>query len=294
MYHAKERGRNHCQFFKPQLNATVQRHLQLASALHAALGNGEMKLLYQPQIELATGRIIAAEALLRWHNADLGSVPTPEFIRVAEDSGLIAPIGEWVLRQACHDLRHWRDTEHPDLVVAVNLAPQQVRREDFVDLLRRVLAESALPPSALVLEITEGTLRQGEEHVRILDDIAALGVGLAVDDFGNGNASVGYLQRFRFDTVKIDRCFVERLGTAPQGAALVKAIIAMARSLGLAVVAEGVETIEQLAQLRFHGCGIGQGFFWSEPLDAAAFGRLLATSTAANDTTTAARLRDAI
>jgi len=276
MYHAKEKGRNNYQFFTPSLNDATRQHLLITSRLHQALQRGEFTLAYQPQVELESGKIFAAEALIRWQRPDNGSTLPGEFIKVAEETGLIVPIGEWALRQACRQLKRWREAGHPDLRIAVNLSPEQFRRSGFADLVLRVLRETGLPAAALDLEITEGVLmRQSRENIAVLGILAGTGVQFAVDDFGTGYSNLAYLQRFPIDAIKIDRSFVDGIGRDFNNSAIVTAIIAMAGNLNLHIVAEGVETAEQAAFLRSRGCLAAQGFYYHAPLSAEAFGALL-------------------
>lgn len=280
MYHAKEKGRNNYQFFTSGLNEAAQRRLMIANRLHQAWQRGELAVDYQPQVDLESNRIFSTEALLRWHQSDIGHISPNEFVRVAEETGLIAPIGEWVLRQACEQLRRWRTAGFSDLRVAVNLSPQQFRRPGFADLVRDILHDARLSPELLEMEITEGVLMtQSAENLAILEQLAETGVRLAVDDFGTGYSSLSYLQRFPVHTLKIDRSFVDGIGADENDTAIVTAIIAMAHSLRLKVVAEGVETADQAMFLRSHGCLAAQGFFYSKPVNALQLGQLLRQPT---------------
>lgn len=276
MYHAKEKGRNNYQFFTQRLNEAAQRRQQIANQLHRALRHSEFSLAYQPQVELASGRILAAEALLRWRG-EQEQAPLPrEFVRVAEETGLMTSIGEWVLRQACRQLSHWHAAGYADLRIAVNLSPEQIHQSGFGDLVLRVLRESGLPPAALDLEIAENVLMtQSAENVDMLARLAGTGVQLAVDDFGTGYSSFAYLQRFPIDTIKIDRSFVDGLARDRNDVGIVTAMIAMAENLKLHVVAEGVETAEQASFLKQHGCLAAQGYYFHRPMPAEAIGALL-------------------
>ncbi len=276
MYHAKEKGRNNYQFFTSRLNDTAQRRLVVANRLHQAWQRGELVLDYQPQVDLENNKIYATEALIRWGETDLGIISPCEFVRVAEEIGLIVPIGEWVLRQACQQVSRWRQAGYANLGVAVNLSPQQFRRPGFPDLVARILKEANLPPEALEMEITEGVLMaQSLENLAVLEQLAAPGVRLAVDDFGTGYSSLAYLQRFPIHTLKVDQSFVGGIEKNENDAAIVTAIIAMAHSLRLKVVAEGVETLRQAEFLKRHGCLAAQGFYYSKPVPAHIFGQLL-------------------
>jgi diguanylate cyclase (GGDEF)-like protein/PAS domain S-box-containing protein len=276
MYYAKERGRDNYQFFTSRLNEAAQRRLTIANRLHQALQRGEFALHYQPHIDIRTGRIFSAEALIRWHQPQMGIVSPGEFVRIAEETGLIVPLGEWVLRTACEQLKNWRVAGYADLTIAVNLSPHQFRRPGFADLAARILNELELPPAALEMEITEGVLMmQTAENKNILDQLARLGIRLAVDDFGTGYSSLAYLQNFPIHALKIDQSFVSGIEVDTNDTAIVTAIIAMAHSLRLKVVAEGVETADQVDFLRQHGCDAMQGFYFSKAVPAEAFLELL-------------------
>jgi diguanylate cyclase (GGDEF)-like protein/PAS domain S-box-containing protein len=278
MYHAKEHGRDQYQFYTAQLNEGAHRRLMIAPSLHRALQRNEFSLEYQPVVELQSGGIVAAEVLLRWNNPELGLIPTGEFIKVAEDVGLIAQIGEWVLRRACRQAQQWRQAGFPEMRVAVNVSPHQIRRTAFPDLVAAVLEEAGLTPDALVLEITEGVLMtERTENILILEQLSRMGVGLAVDDFGTGYSSLAYIQRFPIDYLKIDQSFLHGLGNVVRDTALVTAIIAMAHGLRLKVIAEGVETAAQAAFLRSHNCLAGQGYHFGRPVPPQAFSKLMGT-----------------
>ncbi len=282
MYHAKEKGRDNYQFFVPHLNEAARRRLTIANRLREALQNHEFALHYQPQIELKGGRIFSAEALLRWPSSDVSTVSPAEFVKIAEETGLIAPLGEWVLREACQQLQRWRAEGHADLRVTVNLSPHQLRRPGFSELAGRILEEAGLPPDALEIEITESLLMMySAENVTTLGRLARMGVRLAVDDFGTGYSSLSYLQRFPISVLKVDQSFVSGIGMDPNDTAIVAAIIAMACSLQLNVVAEGVETAEQVAFLKDRGCFAAQGYFYSKAISAPELSRLLDQRVAA-------------
>jgi diguanylate cyclase (GGDEF)-like protein/PAS domain S-box-containing protein len=276
MYHAKERGRDNYQFFMPALNEAAQRRLIVATRLHQALPQGEFVLHYQPLVRLDSRRFFAAEALVRWRQAD-GSLLLPgEFIKIAEETGIIVPLGEWALKEAVAELARWRKAGHPDLCVAVNLSPRQLRRSGFPDLVAGVLREAGLSAEALQLEITEGMLMlPSPEALAMLEELARMGVRLAVDDFGTRYSSLAYLQRFPIHALKIDQSFVGGIGRDANDTALVTAMIAMAQSLRLMVIAEGVETAEQAAFLKAKGCEAAQGFFYGKALPADALSQVL-------------------
>src|SRR5205814_7585743 len=239
MYHAKEKGRDTFRFFTAELNNTAQRRLEIANRLYEALQYGEFRLHYQPKVELRSGRIFGAEALIRWPQADGGFIAPQEFIRVAEETGLIGSLGEWILRDACAEAARWHAQGHRGISVAVNLSPQQLLRTGFPEITERILRETGLPGSSLEIEITEGVLMaRSVENMAALESLAALGVRLAIDDFGTGYSSLAYLQRFPVSVLKIDRSFTDGLGVDAGDTAIVTAIIAMAHSLHLSVVAE--------------------------------------------------------
>jgi EAL domain-containing protein (putative c-di-GMP-specific phosphodiesterase class I) len=239
----------------------------------------EFVLHYQPQINLKHGGIFSAEALLRWNQSDLGMITPTEFIKVAEETGVIAPLGEWVMQQACIQLKRWHEAGHADLHVTVNLSPHQLRRPGFPEFVAGVLKDSGLPAEALEIEITEGILMMySPENVTALGRLARMGVRLAIDDFGTGYSSLSYLQRFPISVLKIDRSFVSGIGQDPNDTSIVGAIIAMADGLQIKVVAEGVETEEQAEFLRARGCYAAQGFYYSKALPSEQFLKLLGKS----------------
>jgi EAL domain-containing protein (putative c-di-GMP-specific phosphodiesterase class I) len=237
-----------------------------------ALEHGELAVHYQPQIELATGRIVGAEALMRWSRPGHGPVSPALFVPIAEDSGQIGTLGAWVLNEACREAARWP----APMGVAVNVSPVQFRMAGFLATVRAALQDTGLPPGRLELEVTEGILlNDTEETLGILAELRALGVRLAMDDFGTGYASLGYLQKFHFDKIKIDRSFVQNLGTDPNAAAIVRAVVGLSDALGMAANAEGVETEQQAAMLRSHGCREVQGFLFAKPMPAESLRALL-------------------
>jgi diguanylate cyclase (GGDEF)-like protein/PAS domain S-box-containing protein len=267
MYSAKENGRNNFRFFTEDMNAQVVERLTLENSLRQALDKKELFLMYQPQMDIATGRITGLEALLRWQHPDLGLVPPDKFIRIAENSGLIVPIGEWVLRTACRQARKWQDEGLPAMSVAVNVSAVQFRQEDFCDLISRALAESGLAPQYLELELTESLLlANADVTLSVVQQLKAMGLTLAIDDFGTGYSSFSYLRQFRVSKLKIDRVFVRDIAVNPDDAAIATAIISMAKSLKLKVIAEGVENEAQMSFLRSHHCDEIQGYYFSKPL----------------------------
>lgn len=285
MYYAKEKGRDNFQFFTARLNDAAQRRLAIANRLYPALNQGELSVHYQPQVNLESGEIFAAEALVRWQSPDLGTVPPHEFIKIAEETGFIAHLGEWVLREACKQLAAWWRAGHTELRVAVNLSPHQFMRPGFPDLAARILNESGLPATALEMEITEGVLMmQSVDNVATLEQLAGMGIRIAIDDFGTGYSSLAYLQRFPIQILKIDQSFVNGIGEDASDTSIVTAIIAMAHSLRLKVVAEGVETAEQANFLKRHGCFAAQGYHFSRPVPPGAFQALLDRQDSARNT----------
>ncbi|MFZ5558529.1 MAG: EAL domain-containing protein, partial [Pseudomonadota bacterium] len=273
MYHAKEQGRGNYQFFSAEMNVRAVRRLNMETALRRALERGELELHFQPQVMVATGALAGAEVLLRWRNPDHGSVSPSEFISVAEETGIIHEIGTWVLEQACRQIAAWQAEGLGVPKIAVNLSRAQLRA-GFDELLRRALQRSRVSPSSLELEITESLIMQDENAaVAVLERIGALGVRIAIDDFGAGYSSLGVLRRLPIDTLKIDQSFVHDLETKPDALAVAGAIVAMAHSLKLTVVAEGVERRETLAALAALRCDEYQGFLFSGPLPASEFSR---------------------
>lgn len=264
MYRAKDEGRNSFQLYQPAMNARSVEHLALESALHRALSRRELIVHYQPVVTAHEGRTVAAEALLRWQHPDLGLVAPADFIPLAEETGLIVPIGEWVLRTACAQQRAWcSDTETP-LRMLVNISARQFRDDGFVDMIGRVIADTGIAPDLLTLELTESMLmNDNERSAALLAQLRHLGVRIALDDFGTGYSSLAYLKRFPIDELKIDRLFIRDIDRHAHDNALAGAIVALAHSLGLRVVAEGVERPEQVALLRAHGCDLLQGFHFA-------------------------------
>jgi predicted signal transduction protein with EAL and GGDEF domain len=269
MYSAKEYGRNNFQFFTSDMNAQVMERLTLENSLRLALAKKELFLVYQPQMDMASGRITGLEALLRWQHSELGLVPPDKFIRIAENSGLIAPIGEWVLRTACTQARKWQDEGLPAVTVAVNVSAVQFRQENFCEFIRIVLHETGLSAQYLELELTESLLLSSADlTLSLLRKLKATGVMLSIDDFGTGYSSFGYLRQFQVNKLKIDRSFIRDVAVKPDDAAITAAIISMAKNLNLKVIAEGVENEAQMSFLRGHQCDEVQGYYVSRPLAA--------------------------
>ena len=276
MYRAKEQGRNAIQFHADTMNAETLSRMTLEKHLRRALEREELLLYYQPKVSLLSGRMTGMEALLRWQSPELGMVSPATFIPVAEETGLIEEIGEWALAAACRQNKAWQDAGLAPLAVAVNLSARQFRQKELCGVIRRILKETGLDPSWLELEITESMVMQDMERVTaVLKELKALGIHLAMDDFGTGYSSLGYLRRFPFDKLKIDCSFVRDITSDPDCAAIANAVIAMAHSLHLTVVAEGVETEEHLQYLRMRNCDEMQGYYFSRPVPAVEFERLL-------------------
>jgi diguanylate cyclase (GGDEF)-like protein/PAS domain S-box-containing protein len=267
MYHAKELGRNNYQFFTQDMNARATERLSLERSLRRALERGELRLYYQPQYEVASGRIVGVEALIRWEHPELGLVPPARFMPFAEETGLILPIGEWVLQEACRTNRAWQAAGLRAVRVAVNISALQFRQANFLETVQRALADSGLDPRYLELEVTESVIMHDAERVtRSLSQLKSMGLELAIDDFGTGYSSLSYLKRFPLDRLKIDRSFVRDITEDRDDAAITAAIIALTRTLGVKSIAEGVETREQLEFLRAQGCDEVQGYLLSMPL----------------------------
>lgn len=275
MYCAKQRGRNNFQCFTPGMNTATQQKVRLESDLRTALEDGQFELHYQPKVNTATGVMHGAEALLRWRHPTLGSIPPAQFIPVAEECGLIGSIGAWVLREACRQARAWQLAGLPPLRIAVNLSPSQFRHGNIVELIRDALDEAGLEPRFLEVELTESTVMSDpEESIAILEKLSKMGVLVSVDDFGTGYSSMSYLRRLPIDKLKIDRSFINEVMSRPEDASIVQAIVSLAHSLRLKVVAEGVESSEQLEFLRSLGCDQYQGFHYSPALPVAQFEEL--------------------
>jgi diguanylate cyclase (GGDEF)-like protein/PAS domain S-box-containing protein len=281
MYHAKASGRNNYQFFKKDMNVRAVERQALEEGLRYALERDEFELHYQPKVNLATGEIIGAEALLRWLHPDLGVLPPLQFVPIAEDSGLILPIGRWVLREACRQARAWLNEGLRPIPVGVNISSLEFRSNGFLEGVRDVLKDTRLEPSYLELEMTEGVLMQhADSTASMLKTLKIMGVHLTVDDFGTGYSSLSYLTRFPIDTLKVDQSFVQKITSDKEHAAIINAVISMAKSLKQRVLAEGVETLEQLAFLRAHACDEGQGYYFGAAMMPVQFAKLLKTGIA--------------
>jgi diguanylate cyclase (GGDEF)-like protein len=276
MYQAKENGRRSFQFFKPAMNVRAVERQFIEEGLRRALERQEFALHYQPTVNLMTGAITGAEALIRWTHPTRGSIAPAQFIPVAEDCGLILPIGAWVLREACAQAQAWMDAGLPITSMAVNVSAMEFRDKNFLDGLFAILSETGLDPRSLELELTESVLmKHAEFTASVLQILRKRGVQVAVDDFGTGYSSLSYLQKFPVDALKIDQSFVRQISTAGDDTTIVKAVIGMARSLKLRVIAEGVETLDEVAFLRAYRCEEAQGYYFSRPVLPQQFAMLL-------------------
>jgi EAL domain-containing protein (putative c-di-GMP-specific phosphodiesterase class I) len=276
MYRAKERGRNSLQFFTASMNERALERFTLEAALRGALAQGQFEVHYQPQIELASGWMAGVEALVRWRHPEHGMVRPDRFIALAEETGLIAPIGAWVLRTACAQCRAWQDAGLGPIRVAVNLSARQFTDANLRQAVATVLAETGLSAACLEIELTESVLMENvDAAIQTMRELKAMGVKLSIDDFGTGYSSLSYLRRFPADVLKIDRSFVTDVPASRDAAALVDAIISLAHGLHLQVIAEGVETEEQLGYLRGRGCDEIQGHLYSKAIPGADVERML-------------------
>ncbi len=281
MYQAKKRGGNGFCFFDPHQDDPFEERLFLENDLRQAIDRQELLLHYQPQIDLASGRVVGVESLVRWQHGQRGLMAPEDFIPLAEDTGLIVPIGEWVLRSACLQGRRWQQAGQPPVSMAVNISPWQLRQSGFVEKVEGIIAETGIDPRLLELEVTETAVMDNvQEAVRILSRLRNRGVAVAMDDFGTGYSSLGSLQSLPLSKLKIDRSFVRDVTSNPNDAALTSSIIALGCALGLNVIAEGVETPEQLSFLQQKNCAQVQGYLFSRPLPAAEVEPLLRHSFA--------------
>ncbi|MCA9296622.1 MAG: EAL domain-containing protein, partial [Phycisphaerales bacterium] len=280
MYRAKQAGGAQHAVFDDVMHAEVKLRLQLENDLRKAVEAHQFEVLYQPIVELETGSVIAFESLIRWNHPERGVIPPTEFIPIAEETGLIAPIGRWVLQEACRQLAAWRRElgDDRDLSISVNVSPRQVGEANLVHEVRRVLSVTGLDARWLRLEITETMIMENAASIHeVLHDLKSLGVELHMDDFGTGYSSLSYLHRFPLDVLKIDREFVTNISDDPEYASVVRAIMTLAHSLRMRVTAEGIETPEQLALVRSLGCNYGQGYLFARPLSPANAWKLLSS-----------------
>jgi diguanylate cyclase (GGDEF)-like protein len=278
MYHSKKIGGNAFSFFKPSMNVFGQQRLELENGLRRALAKGEFELHYQPKVDVGSGRISSTEALIRWRHPERGMVPPGDFIPLAEETGLILQIGEWVLREACKQARKWQVSGTPPVRVAINMSAQQFRQKNLVSVVQSALADANLEPTYLEIELTESAvMHNAGASAAILEQLSRIGVHISIDDFGTGYSSLSYLRRFPLDKLKIDRSFIKDVVANAEDAAIVHAIISLAHSLKLKVIAEGVETEQQLDFLRSLGCDQYQGFFCSPAILPDAFAEMMRT-----------------
>jgi len=283
MSDAKKQGRNNYQFFRNDMNVHARERQSLEGSLRHALERKEFVLHYQPKINLETCEITGAEALIRWLHPDRGLVPPNQFLPIAEDCGLMVPIGRWVTREACTQVRAWMDAGFPAIPVAVNISATEFRNDGYIADLRAILTDVRLEPRYLEIELTETVLMQhSEATASMLQALKAMGVRLALDDFGTGYSSLSYLRRFPIDALKIDRSFVQEITGALSDAPIIKAVIGMGKSINLCVTAEGVETREQFDFLRDRHCDEGQGYYFSPPVVAEQFAELLKSGIGRN------------
>jgi EAL domain-containing protein (putative c-di-GMP-specific phosphodiesterase class I) len=276
MYRAKDAGRDKFQFFTTEMNDRLRERMHIEDDLRKAIKRNEFVLHYQPQVDLRSGRVIGMEALIRWQHPELGMVPPDRFIGVAEETGLIGPIGDWVIRTACAQNMAWQRAGYGQLRIAVNLSARQFGQPDLVESIAAVLRETGMAAQNLEIELTESlVMRDVESAIGVLRDLKTLGVKLSIDDFGTGYSSLSYLKRFPIDVLKIDRSFVRDIALGSDDATIVLLIISLAHTLRLEVIAEGVETEAQLAYLQRHGCDAMQGYYFSRPVPAQEFTEIL-------------------
>jgi EAL domain-containing protein (putative c-di-GMP-specific phosphodiesterase class I) len=267
MYYAKDQGKNNFQFYAQHMNIAACKRFEMENRLRKALDNKEFHLYYQPQLDIRSGNVVGVEALIRWIDAQNNVVLPGAFISLAEETGLIVPIGEWVLHTACSQNKAWQDAGFPLMYVSVNISSVQFKQPSFISTVKNVLQDTGLDPHYLELELTESILMESTETaIQTLKELKSMGVRISIDDFGTGYSSLSYLKRFPIDTLKIDRSFVQDVTSDPDDKAIINAIIALARSLNLKVIAEGVETIQQLVCLHEQGSDGMQGYLFSPPL----------------------------
>jgi EAL domain-containing protein (putative c-di-GMP-specific phosphodiesterase class I) len=282
MYRAKDRGRNCYEVYAVDMNAAAESQLALEGDLHHAIDTGQLRVVYQPQVDLTSGRIVAVEALVRWPHPVHGMITPDQFVPMAEETGLIVPLDDWVLRTACQQARAWSESGLPELRVAVNISGRAFQRTSIVERVEETLIRTGLEPRRLELEVTESmAIDQGSDTRPVFNDLESLGVKLAIDDFGTGYSALSRLRGFPFHTLKIDRSFVSEIEDPSDEAPIVAAMIAMAHAMKLGVVAEGVETQAQRAYLGDHGCDIAQGYLFSRPVEAPVVEEMLAPVAAA-------------
>jgi diguanylate cyclase (GGDEF)-like protein len=266
MYHVKKSGGNGYQFYDAALNEENSHKMKVEHELRRAIRLNQFIVHYQPKVNLHTGQIIGVEALMRWQHPESGLVPPLEFIPVAEETGLIVPIGRWVLEKACRQMKAWHDAGFASLSIAVNISPRQLKDKDLIRVVAQVLLETGLDPHYLEIEITESVMENMKESSYMLTELKKLGVRISMDDFGTGYSSLSYLKHLPIDYIKVDKSFVDDITTNPKDEAIIKTIVDMGHHLQLGVVAEGIENEQQLMSLREHRCNVGQGYFFSKPL----------------------------
>ncbi|WP_258192487.1 bifunctional diguanylate cyclase/phosphodiesterase [Nitrosospira sp. Nsp2] len=278
MYHAKENGRDNYKIFEQEMSIRAVQRQSIEAGLRRALERQEFVLYYQPKINLGSNMIVGVEALIRWQHPEQGLMPPRQFLSIAEDCGLILPIGRWLLREACLQVRAWKQAGLPAVTVAVNTSALEFNAPDFLESTRATLEETCMEPQYLEFELTESVLMQDAEFTdSVLHALSDLGVTLAIDDFGTGYSSLSYLRQFPIDTLKIDQSFVNRITRSPDDATIISAVIGLGKSLKLRVIAEGVETPEQYAFLLAHNCDEGQGYYFGHPVGAESLATLLQT-----------------
>ncbi|PPS24556.1 GGDEF domain-containing protein, partial [Pseudomonas amygdali pv. morsprunorum] len=267
MYHAKKSGRNNYKFYNATMNESLVRRLQTETLLRGALDRDEFILHFQPKVSLTDGRISGLEALLRWNHPEQGMVSPAEFIPILEDTGLIIPVGEWVIRNVCETIKSWEENNVMQVPIAINLSVRQLQVKGLAETIKHIVEGYGINPALLEFELTESMLMiDPESAVNILRDIKSYGISLSVDDFGTGYSSLAYLKRFPLDALKIDRAFIKDITSNHEDAAITRAVIVLAHELGLKVIAEGVETVDQLALLVTYGCDQMQGYLFSKPV----------------------------
>jgi EAL domain-containing protein (putative c-di-GMP-specific phosphodiesterase class I) len=268
MYRVKEQGKNNFQFYTPEMNEFVSKRMRLEIGLRKALEQNEFKIVYQPQVDVITGELVGVEALIRWHHPEWGVISPVEFIPIAEETGLILQIGEWVLHGACLQNKMWQKAGYPSIRMSVNISSRQFQQSDLVQMVSGILEKTKLHPNDLELELTESIIQDSKYAVSKMEQLKSMGIHLSIDDFGTGYSSLSYLKTFPINTLKIDRSFTKNIYSDPKDASLVETIINMAHNLDLKVIAEGVETKEQLQFLKQRQCNEAQGYFFSRPISA--------------------------